>query len=94
MEEQANDTHIHRGRLVPPRYPKAEALAHGEPKKLKQFMITDSSAQKLDGLADELETSRSEALEQLIRGGAIELFLKRESLKKRSKLRSKAQKPN
>lgn len=89
MQEETNDINIRRDQSVPPRYPKAEALAHGEPKKLKQFMLTDTSTNELEKLADELDTSRSEALERLIRGGAVALFLEKVALKKRSKPRSR-----
>ncbi len=67
---------------MPPRYPKAEALKYGEPKKLRQFMLTDLASSQIDELADTLETSRSDALEQLLRTGATKIMQESEVLKK------------
>lgn len=67
---------------VPPRYPKAEALKYGEPKKLRQFMLTETASSQIDELADNLGSSRSDALEQLLRAGATKLMQESEAVKK------------
>lgn len=51
---------------------RAEPGAYGEPKKPKQFMITDWASEQLDLVADELRITRSEVLERLIRCGGLE----------------------
>lgn len=51
---------------------RAEPGAYGEPKKPKQFMITDSASEHLDRVAEELGITRSEVLERLIRCGGLE----------------------
>ena len=51
---------------------RAEPGTYGETKKPKQFMLTDSSSEELDKVADELNISRSEVLERAIRSGGLE----------------------
>lgn len=58
--------------LIMSRPERAEPGAYGEPKKPKQFMITDSASERLDKVADELGITRSEVLERLIRCGGLE----------------------
>ena len=55
-----------------PRPERAEPGVYGEPKKPKQFMITDWASEQLDRVAEELRITRSEVLERLIRCGGLE----------------------
>lgn len=57
--------------LIMTRPERAEPGAYGEPKRPKQFMITDSASEQLDKVADELGLTRSEVLERLIRCGGL-----------------------
>ena len=46
---------------------RAEAKLYGKAKVSKQFMITEHSLAAIDDLADELDLSRSETLERILR---------------------------
>ncbi|MGK7935018.1 MAG: hypothetical protein AB4206_04345 [Xenococcaceae cyanobacterium] len=50
------------------RTPRTGQKEYGEAKKKYQFMLTPTASQKLDDIADELNISRSEVFEQIIRG--------------------------
>ena len=55
---------------------RAETGKYGEIKKQKQFMITDSASSWLDDIAEARKTTRSEAIEQIIREEALRINLK------------------
>ena len=52
---------------MPPVQRRAEAKLYGKAKVSKQFMITEHSLAAIDDLADELDLSRSETLERILR---------------------------
>ncbi|MDJ0717872.1 MAG: hypothetical protein QNJ54_27240 [Prochloraceae cyanobacterium] len=58
-------------RLIMSRPEKAEPGAYGEPKKYKQFMITESASLEVDRVAYELGITRSEVIERAIRCGGL-----------------------
>jgi Ribbon-helix-helix protein, copG family len=48
---------------------RAERDKYGEPKKQFQFMLTETASGQLDKVADDLNISRSEIFERIIRKG-------------------------
>lgn len=48
---------------------RAERDVYGEPKKKFQFMLTETASEQLDKVANDLDISRSEIFERLIRKG-------------------------
>lgn len=76
-----------------PRYPKAESLKHGQVKQIKQFMLTPTASDKIDAIADALGLSRSEALEQAIRAGGLDILVGGDTLKKPLRRRSQRTDP-
>lgn len=49
--------------------PRADYLSHGEAKKQKQLLLTETAVKLIDQAAQELGISRSEAVERAARGG-------------------------
>jgi predicted ArsR family transcriptional regulator len=61
-----------------PRAKRAEPEQYGEIKNRYQFMLTGTSSDKIDELAEKLGITRSEVLEKLIRLGGLSLVLQHE----------------
>lgn len=65
-----------------PRPRKADPLAHGEKKSPKQFVLTPTADGLIEAAVELTGLSRSEILERAIRGGAMDLVVFGEPLKK------------
>lgn len=46
---------------------RSKALSYGEPKKPKQFLLTDTASAQLDKISERLGITRSECIERMIR---------------------------